>query len=69
LAQTLRPLLEARLVEVARPVRRSGILIAHKANLPGKRLIANRNDSNGCGPKLADEPKPWWGASNFAGMG
>ena len=40
-AQTLRPLLEARLVEVARPVRRRGILVAHKANLPGKPPIAN----------------------------
>jgi hypothetical protein len=41
-AQTLCPLLEARLVEVARPVCRRRILVTHKANLPGKRLIANQ---------------------------
>jgi hypothetical protein len=40
-AQILRPLLKACLVEVTRPVRCSGILIAHKANLLGKLGNAN----------------------------
>ena len=48
-SQALRPPLEARLLEVARPVRRCRILVAHKANLPGKPLIVNANGPTAAG--------------------
>src|ERR1019366_153205 len=63
-AQTLRPLLEARLVEVARPVRCRGILIAHKANLAGKAPNANPKTEDRR-PKEARSPKSEEGVSQL----
>src|ERR1019366_2690565 len=54
--QTLRPLLEARLVEVARPMRRRRILVAHRANLTGKAANANPK-TEGRKPKEDRNPK------------